>query len=62
MAGSTKAEFKAVPFRAVDHASIDETRTKLSFYRGKQMSLAETLMEAKELLDKKIKREYEANK
>lgn len=56
---NARARFKGIPFKEDDHALIDNARTRLSYYRGKQLSLADTVMEGQRLLDKEIKRKYE---
>ena len=56
---NARAKFKGIPFKEDDHALIDNARTRLSYYRGKQLSLADTVMEGQRLLDKEIRRKYE---
>jgi hypothetical protein len=54
---NTTGTFKAIQLKAHDHAAVDALRTKLSYYRKKQVSLADTVMEGVKLLDNKIEAE-----
>ena len=39
---NARARFKGIPFKEDDHALIDNARTRLSYYRGKQLTAAAT--------------------